>query len=131
MLGLVLLISHWLKWRTKPKTKANPRRAKATTSRICLKRTQRTRHAEEVLKQDVTLEYDERPFQEIELELEKRTGLNFILSSSASDDSLSEDEPITFSLHNMPLSKAMQLMLRTKNATYVIEDGVVVFIFSR
>ncbi len=90
--------------------------------------TQRTRHAEEVLKQNISLQYDEQPFQEIELELEQRTGLNFILSNSAQDDSLGGDEPVTFNLVDMPLGKALQLMLRTKNATYVIEDGVVVII---
>jgi len=90
--------------------------------------TRRTLLAEAMLKKAVDLDFDERPFKEIEKELENTTGLNILLSSSATDDSLGEDEPITFDLKGVPLNKALHLMLRTKNATYVIDEGVVVII---
>ena len=47
---------------------------------------------------------------------------------SAKTDSLSDDEPMTFNLKGMPLNKALILMLGTKNATYIIDEGVVVII---
>lgn len=90
--------------------------------------TQQTLVAERALKQLVDFNYDERPFDEIEEELETITGVNFILSRSAIDDSLTPDEPITFNLHQVPLGKALTLMLESKNATYVIDEGVVVII---
>ena len=90
--------------------------------------TKRNLVAEEALKRIISLNYDARPFIEIKEELEKLTGLNFLLSSSAQDDSLTSDEPIDFRMNDLPLNKALQLMLRTKNATYMIDEGVVVII---
>jgi len=81
--------------------------------------------AEEILKEIVTLNYDETPFADIEEHLEEMTGLNFLLTYSAADDSLTQDEPIRFELKNMPLGKALSLMLETKNAAYVIDSGII------
>ena len=83
---------------------------------------------EEAFKHIANLNYDETPWAEVEEELELRTGLNFLLSSSAEDDSLSQDTPITINLTGIPLNKALSLMLETNNATYFIDDGVVVII---
>ena len=83
---------------------------------------------EEALKQVVTLDFDDLPFREVTEELSKKTGLNFILSSSASDDSLTEDEVISIKLKNVSLGKFLDLMLREYNATYHIDSGIVVFI---
>ncbi len=90
--------------------------------------TQQTILAEKALRQVVSLDYDETPFSDVETDLEKRTGLNFLLHSSACDDSLTVNEPIKFKLNEMPLNKALKLMLETKNATYVIDEGVVMII---
>ena len=90
--------------------------------------TQRTLHAEKTLKKVVDLNYTETPFKDVEGMLESITGLNFLLTSSAQDDSLGDDEPMTFHLTGMPLNKALFLMLETRNATYVIDEGVVVII---
>lgn len=90
--------------------------------------TKRTIFAEEALRRVVSLDYKETPFGEIERDLEGMTGLNFLIHSSAQNDSLSSDEPITFNLQDMPLNKTLNLMLESKNATYVIDDGVVVII---
>ena len=90
--------------------------------------TQRTGQTEAALKQAVDLDFDGIPFVEVKEELATKTGLNFILTDSASDDALPDDEPITFKITGMPLEKALDLMLATKNATYVIDSGVVLFI---
>ncbi len=90
--------------------------------------TKATMHAEETLKQIVSLQFDERPFSEIQLSLAEKTGLNILLSSSATDDSLDADTLVTFNLIDMPLNKALKLMLVTHNATYVIDEGVIVII---
>ena len=90
--------------------------------------TQRNSQTEAALKQAIDLDFDGTPFVEVKEELATKTGLNFILTDSASDDALPDDEPITFKITGMPLEKALDLILATKNATYVIDSGVVLFI---
>ena len=90
--------------------------------------TQRNSQTEAKLKQAVGLDFDDTSFSDVIEELADKTGLNFILTDSASDDALPDDEPITFKITGMPLEKALDLMLATKNATYVIDSGVVLFI---
>ncbi len=90
--------------------------------------TQRDLKTEEALKQVVDLNYDETPFSEIMEELEKKSNLNFMLHDSARDDSLTEDEPLTFRVSQLPLNKCLELMLVQKNAAYTIDEGVVVII---
>lgn len=87
-----------------------------------------TLRVERALREVVSLSYDEVPYKTIQKDLEKRTGLNFILSSSARDDCLAEDELCSISLNNLPLRKALQLMLVQYNATFVIDEGVIVII---
>ena len=84
--------------------------------------------AERRLREPIDLDFTETPVSEILFELRDRTGLNFLLHTSAKDDSLTEDEPITFHLVGMPLDKSLQLMLDGKNATYAIDEGVVLLI---
>ena len=90
--------------------------------------TERTIKAEQALRQNVDLDYDETPYAEVQEDLQARTGLNFILSSSAQDDWLTSDKPITVNLKDVPLNKALDLMLETNNATYVIDDGIIIVI---
>jgi len=108
--------------------KSNPAVVEEDESAWASESTQRTRHAEEVLMQNISFDFDETPFHEIEEQLERQTGLNFLLHMSAQDDSLTDDEPVTFKLKNMPLNKALTMMLEAKNSTYVIDDGVIVII---
>ena len=105
-------------------TDSPPPKAKPTASDS----TQRTGQTEAALKQAVNLDFDEIPFVELKEELATKTGLNFILTDSASDDALTADETITFEINGMPLGKALELMLAPYNATYVIDSGVVLFI---
>ena len=90
--------------------------------------TQRNSQTEAKLKQAVGLDFDDTSFSDVIEELADKTGLNFILTDSASDDALPDDEPITFKITGMPLEKALDLMLAPNNATYVIDSGVVLFI---
>ena len=90
--------------------------------------TQRTSQTEAALNQVIDLDFNQTEFIDVKEELENKTGLNFILTDSACDDGLSEDEPITFKITNMPLGKSLDLMLTAKNATYVIDSGAVLFI---
>ena len=90
--------------------------------------TQRDLKTEEALKQVVDLDFMETPMDDIIGELREMTGLNFLLDSSATDDQLYADEPMTFLVKQLPLNKCLELMLAQKNATYMIDEGVVVFI---
>ena len=89
--------------------------------------TQRNSLTEAKLKQAIDLDFNDAPFVDVIEELADKTGLNFILTQSAEDDALPEDEPVTFNITNMPLGKSLDLLLATKNATYVIDSGVVKF----
>ncbi len=73
--------------------------------------TERSIKAEEALRQKVSFEFAEAPFSEVEQKLESMTGLNFILNQSATDDSLTPDEPISFELADAPLNKALSMLL--------------------
>ena len=90
--------------------------------------TQQTMLAEQELEKLIDLNYEETPWSEIEEDLEIQMGLNILLSDSAGDDALTNDEPLSFNLDGIPAKKALWLMLVTKNATYVIDDGVIVII---
>ena len=81
--------------------------------------------AEEALKVKLSFDLDEQPFFDVIEQLGKKTGLNFVLTSSAMDDSLVEEQPITFQLNTVPLNKGLALMLEAHNAAYVIDGGVV------
>ena len=90
--------------------------------------TQLNRKTEQTLKERTDLAYDQTPFREVLEDLESRTGLKFLLHRSAMEDSLTEDNPFTFNLACTPLNRGLMMMLEKDNATYVINDGVVVII---
>lgn len=90
--------------------------------------TQRNNATELALKEVVSLNFDEDSFKDVQLTLEKMTELNFVLSDSAKDDRLTDDELITFYLQNVPLNKAIEVLLKPYNATYYIDDGIVTVI---
>lgn len=76
------------------------------------------------LSEPINCVYEDAPWNEIEEELEKNFGFNIILTPSARDDSLTEDEPITSDLSGIPLGNALRIMLKNKNATYIVKGGV-------
>lgn len=73
-------------------------------------------------------EYDEISWSEIEDHLETEYEMNILLDQSAIDDTITPDEPISIDLRNVPLGHALALMLRKKNATYFVNNGVLVII---
>ncbi len=83
---------------------------------------------EQKLKRPVTLIYDQVPWKEVESELEEQFGINIVLDQSAIDDSLTADEPITFDLRSIPLEHGLIMMLKPKNATFIVDHGVMVVI---
>ena len=90
--------------------------------------TERTIKAEQALKKIVSLKFEKTPFSKVEQKLETLSGLNFFLHDSASDDDLADYNEISFELVDTPLDKALSLLLGTANATYVIDDGIIVLI---
>ncbi len=90
--------------------------------------TTRNLKAEKALEQAAFFDYDETPWSDIEEELEKTMGINIFLDDSAIDDSLPEDEPLSMRLNDVTLAKGLDLLLGTKNATYTIDEGIVVII---
>ena len=68
--------------------------------------------------------FDERPWNEIEEQLEATYGINIVLTTSAQDDQLGEDEPITENLTGIRFKNALRIMLDKYNATYVVKDEV-------
>ena len=88
------------------------------------KATQANEKVRKALAQTASFEFDETPFMDIHDELQTTLGINILLTESARDDSLAEDEPITCNLQNLPYSKAIRIMLAQENATYVIKDGI-------
>lgn len=90
--------------------------------------TQRTRHVEEVLQKKVNFHFDEDPMFDVLIAIEAKTGLNFELSRSAEQDLLPGDELITCVLKSVPLHVALKQMLSDHNATYVVQDGMVLIV---
>ena len=85
-------------------------------------------YAEDALESPNDLDYEETQFSVIKSKLEQRSKLNFILDQSAIDDSLTMDELVTVRIRGVSLAKGLHLMLKPFNATYTIDEGVVVII---
>ena len=86
--------------------------------------TQNGDHVKRQLRQRCNFDYDETPFIDVMSEIAENHNINVVLDQSAKDDSLSEDEPVTFSVTNLPLSNCLSLMLAEKNATFIVRDDV-------
>ena len=80
------------------------------------------------LEEPATLQYDETPWSEVEEALERKYRINIVLDQSARDDSLTEDEPITANLQGISLKNALRLMLKEKNATFIVRNEVLLII---
>ena len=71
------------------------------------------------------LDFDESTWTEIREFLESGLRVNIILTTSASDDALTEDETFTARLSGITYASALRIMLAPKNATYVIDGGAI------
>ena len=67
---------------------------------------------------------DETSFVDVKEQLENDLGVNIVLTSSASDDALTEDETFTSDLSGITHASALRILLAAKNATYCVQDGV-------
>ncbi len=83
---------------------------------------------EKKLEESASFNYDETEFSEVMSDLVDKLSIDVVLDQTARDDSLAEDEPITFKVTDMPYSHALRLLLRSHNATYIIKSGVLLII---
>ncbi len=83
---------------------------------------------EKALEKSMSIHYEETQFSDVMAEIGESSRLNFILHESAIDDALTQEELITFSVNGVTMAKALDLMLSPFNATYTIDEGVVVII---
>ncbi len=81
------------------------------------------RNLEQILNEPFDAKYDETPFYEVMDELQDNYKINVLLDQSAKDDSLTEDDPITFEVTGIRLKNALRLMLKEKNSTFMVRDG--------
>jgi len=104
-----------------------PKRSKSSPSakQLVSRSSARNLATEKVLEKIIDLNYAETAFSEVKADLEKMSGLNIILDETAVDDSLTEEELVTFRIQQLSLAHGLALMLRTFNATYVIDEGVI------
>jgi hypothetical protein len=79
------------------------------------------------LKGKITLKYDETRWSEVEVDLEKRLGVNIYLERSAIDDSLTKAQPVTVNV-TAAAGDALRTTLKMNNATYVVKNQVVTVI---
>lgn len=86
--------------------------------------TRRNLAIEKKLEEPASLNYDETEFSEVMSDLVDKLSIDVVLDQTARDDSLSEYEPITFKVTDMPYSHALRLLLRNHNATYMVNSGV-------
>jgi hypothetical protein len=102
--------------------------ATTKTAPKTLQQTDRSKHDQSIrasLNQKIDIDFDEIPWSEVEEFLENTLQLNIVLTTSAQDDSLGEDEPITCQLKGMTVRSALRILLVNKNATFLVQDNVV------
>ncbi len=76
------------------------------------------------LEEPVDWDYDQSSFIEVMDDLKDEYGINVVLDQSARDDSLTEDELVTANFKGIRLKNALRLMLKEKNATFIVRDEV-------
>lgn len=89
---------------------------------------ERNLRTEEILKGDVDINFDEETMADVVAEFSQSKDLNFIFDESATQDGLTHNELVTIKLRNISLGKALDFILKPFNATYVIDEGVIVLI---
>jgi hypothetical protein len=79
---------------------------------------------ENQLKQTVSLAYEDVEWSEIRRDLITRFKINVVTDRTALDDSLSEEELLSVYLKDIPLEIGLVELLKIKNATIIVKDGV-------
>lgn len=98
--------------------------AKPTTPAKRQKKVDWNKKIRDALSSQWNPDYEEIAFTEVMDELQERYKINVLLDQSARDDALSEDTPVTFKVTGITLDKALALMLRPHNASYVVKNDV-------
>ena len=65
-------------------------------------------------------DWNETPWIDVQEELQTKYGINIVLTASARDDNLSEDETFDSKLSGISLKNALRIELAKKNATFVV-----------
>ena len=78
------------------------------------------------LESEANFDYDETPWGDIQEDVTFKYGIEFHLDDSAIKDGFTQDEPITIKVSGVRLRNAFTLILRSKNATYFVRDGMIV-----
>ena len=86
------------------------------------------KNLEDILEVSISWDYNETPFGELLDDWREKFKINIILDQSAMDDSLTQDEIITFSAKKISFRQALTLMLKSKNATFCTQNGVLLLI---
>ena len=79
----------------------------------------------EKLDEPMDLVFDEEAFIDVRRQLEEQLGVNVLLDVSAIDDMLDSDSLVTSGIRGLRGSDALRIMLRTHNATWVIDRGTI------
>lgn len=87
--------------------------------------TRRNHEIDEKLTKGVDWQFDEVPFKDVRSMLAEQLGANVFLDQTAEDDSLMDDQVVTFKATNLPGRDALHMMLKRYNATYVVQRGVI------
>ena len=87
--------------------------------------TRRNRKIDDKLVEPAEWNFKGVAFQDVREVLAKRLEVNVFLDQSAEDDSLMDDEVVTFQATNLPGREALKMMLKKYNATYVVKRGVI------
>lgn len=86
----------------------------------------RTLAIEKKMTEDVTVNFDKQPLSEAVSFLENYTGLNIEIDPKAlAEEGFTPDTAVDLSVNKIKLRKALELMLRPLNLTYVIDDEVI------
>ena len=76
------------------------------------------------LDEPADLDFEDTPFIEVMDFLRDEYKINVVLDQTARDDSLTEDELITFNVKGIRLKNALRLLLSEKEATFIVRDEV-------
>ena len=74
------------------------------------------------LDQNADFDFDDTPWSEVQQQLQEEYDINIVLTQSASDDALPDDENFTAKLSGISLKNALRIVLAEKNATFVVKD---------
>lgn len=76
------------------------------------------------LKELDTMDYKDVEWAEVRRDLWERYELGIVTDQTALDDKLTEEEPMALTARNLPLEVCLVELLKPKNATFLVKDGI-------